>query len=92
MSWNPLRLAWGLWALLLTLPLVLFAALPILALPGLQSRRAAAGAAFRAYLRLCGLPVRLLGLERLPNAACIIVANLFVDLLYAWIDPRIRLT
>jgi peptide/nickel transport system permease protein len=23
---------------------------------------------------------------------CIIVANLFVDLLYAWIDPRIRLT
>ena len=23
---------------------------------------------------------------------CIIVANLFVDLFYAWIDPRIRLT
>ena len=23
---------------------------------------------------------------------CIILFNLFVDLLYAWIDPRIRLT
>jgi ABC-type dipeptide/oligopeptide/nickel transport system permease component len=23
---------------------------------------------------------------------CIIIANLIIDLLYAWIDPRIRLT
>ena len=66
MSRNPLRLAWGLWALLLVMPLVLLAALPILALPKLESRRAAAGAACRAYFGLCGLPVRRLGLERLP--------------------------
>jgi peptide/nickel transport system permease protein len=26
------------------------------------------------------------------GTTCIIVANLFVDLLYAWVDPRIRLT
>ena len=92
MSWNPLRLAWGLWALLLTLPLLLFAALPILALPRLESRRAAAGAACRAYLRLCGLPVRRLGLERLPDAACVIVANhaSYIDgpLLFALLPPR----
>ena len=92
MSWNPLRLAWGLWALLLTVPLLLFAALPILALPRLESRRAAAGAACRAYLRLCGLPVRRLGLERLPDAACVIVANhaSYIDgpLLFALLPPR----
>jgi 1-acyl-sn-glycerol-3-phosphate acyltransferase len=92
MSWNPLRLAWGLWALLLTLPLLLFAALPILALPRLESRRAAAGAACRAYLRLCGLPVQRLGLERLPHAACVIVANhaSYIDgpLLFALLPPR----
>ena len=92
MSRNPLRLAWGLWALLLVLPVVLLAALPILALPRLESRRAAAGAACRAYFRLCGLPVRTLGLERLPQAACVIVANhaSYIDgpLLFALLPPR----
>ena len=48
MSWNPLRLAWGLWALLLVIPVVLLAALPILALPRLEWRRRAAAAACRA--------------------------------------------
>ena len=33
MTWNPLRLAWGLWVWLLVVPVVLVAALPILALP-----------------------------------------------------------
>ena len=92
MSRNPLRLAWGLWALLLVLPVVLLAALPILALPRLESRRSAAGAACRAYFRLCGLPVRRLGLERLPQAACVIVANhaSYIDgpLLFALLPPR----
>ena len=41
MTWNPLRLAWGLWVWLLVLPVVLLAALPILALPTLRMRRAA---------------------------------------------------
>ncbi len=92
MSRNPLRLAWGLWALALALPVVLLAALPILALPRLHSRRAAAGAACRAYFALCGLPVRRLGLERLPEAACVIVANhaSYIDgpLLFALLPPR----
>ncbi len=89
---NPMRLAWGLWALLLVVPLVVFAALPILALPKLESRRAAAGAACRAYFRLCGLPVRPSGLGRLPPGACVIVANhaSYVDgpLLFAFLPPR----
>ena len=92
MSCNPLRLAWGLWALLLVIPLLLLAALPILALPKLESRRVAAGAACRVYFRLCGLPVRRFGLERLPPAACVIVANhaSYIDgpLLFALLPPR----
>lgn len=89
---NPLRLAWGLWALLLVIPFLVLAALPILALPKLAARRAAAGAACRAYFGLCGLPVRRTGLERLPQAACVIVANhaSYIDgpLLFALLPPR----
>ncbi|MEX0734949.1 MAG: lysophospholipid acyltransferase family protein [Steroidobacteraceae bacterium] len=92
MTWNPLRLLWGLWVWLLTIPLLLIAALPILALPKLSARRAVARAACRAYFALCGLPVRSLGMERLPAGACIIVANhaSYIDgpLLFACLPPR----
>src|SRR5262245_15630746 len=92
MTWNPLRLLWGLWVFVLVVPVVLVAALPILVLPGLPSRRRAAAAVCRGYFRLCGMPVRALGLERLPDGACIIVANhaSYLDgpLLFAWLPPR----
>ncbi len=92
MTLNPFRIAWGLWVWLLTVPVLLVAALPILALSRLEARRAAAGAIGRAYFRLCGLPVRALGLERLPASACIIVANhaSYLDgpLLFAYLPPR----
>ena len=64
----------------------------ILVLPGLSARRAAAGAVCRGYFRLCGLPVRRSGIDRLPAAACIIVANhaSYLDgpLLFAHLPPR----
>ena len=92
MTWNPLRLAWGLWVWLLVVPVLLVAALPILALPRLETRRAAAGAVGRAYFRLCGFRVRTAGLERLPAGACVIVANhaSYIDgpLLFALLPPR----
>ncbi|MEX1994976.1 MAG: lysophospholipid acyltransferase family protein [Steroidobacteraceae bacterium] len=92
MTWNPIRLAWGLWAWLLLLPLLLIAAVPILALPTLAQRRALARLVCRAWFLLCGLPVRVAGLERLPPGACIIVANhaSYVDgpLLFASLPPR----
>jgi len=92
MTWNPLRLLWGLWVFALVVPVVLVAALPILVLPGLPARRRAAAAVCRAYFRLCGMPVRTKGLQRLPGGACVIVANhaSYLDgpLLFAWLPPR----
>ncbi|MGH8252043.1 MAG: lysophospholipid acyltransferase family protein [Steroidobacteraceae bacterium] len=92
MSWNPLRIAWGFWVWLLPVPLVLVAALPILALPSLAQRRACARMVCRTFFLLAGLPVRTSGIERLPAGACIIVANhaSYVDgpLLFACLPPR----
>jgi 1-acyl-sn-glycerol-3-phosphate acyltransferase len=89
---NPLGFVWAAWALFLVVPVVLFAAAPILLLPGLATRRRAAAVACRTYFALCGLPVRVVGLERLPPGACVIVANhaSYVDgpLLFAWLPPR----
>src|SRR5688572_11033288 len=92
MTWNPFRLLWALWVWLLAIALLLLVTLPILALPRLQSRRAAAAAFGRATFLLGGLPVRIVGLERLPSATCIIVANhaSYLDgpLLFAYLPPR----
>jgi 1-acyl-sn-glycerol-3-phosphate acyltransferase len=89
---NPIRLLWGIWAWLLLLPMLALAAVPILVLPSLAWRRAAARLVCRAYFPLCGLPVGVSGLERLPAGPCIIVANhaSYVDgpLLFACLPPR----
>jgi 1-acyl-sn-glycerol-3-phosphate acyltransferase len=87
-----LRLLWGLWAWLLLLPTIALAAVPILALPRLAHRRALARRVCRGYFILCGLPLQVRGIERLPPGACIIVANhaSYVDgpLLFACLPPR----
>ncbi len=92
MTWNPFRLLWALWVWLLAIALLLLVTLPILALPRLESRRAAAGAFGRAFFLLAGLPVRTVGHERLPSATCIIVANhaSYLDgpLLFSCLPPR----
>jgi 1-acyl-sn-glycerol-3-phosphate acyltransferase len=77
---------------LLLLPMLLLAAVPVLLLPSLHARRAGARLVCRAYFLLCGLPVRVRGLARLPTGPCIIVANhaSYVDgpLLFACLPPR----
>ncbi len=92
MTRNPFWLLWALWVWLLAIALLLLVTLPILALPSLPSRRTVAGAFGRAIFLLAGLPVRVVGLERLPSATCIIVANhaSYLDgpLLFSYLPPR----
>lgn len=50
-------------------------ALLIILLPGIGLRRRAARLAARGLLRITGIPLRVEGLERLPEGGCIVVAN-----------------
>ncbi len=92
MTPNPLRLAWGVYAWLLAVLMVLIVAVPVLALPTLRGRRAAARLVCRAYFFLCGLPVRTIGMSQLPPGPCIVVANhasnIDGPLLFAVLPPR----
>ncbi len=89
---NPLRLVWGIWAWLVLAKLVLVAALLVLLLPTLRARRQAARLLGRAFFLLAGIPVRIRGLERLPDGPCVVVANhaSYLDgpLLFAALPPR----
>ena len=89
---NPLRLAWGLYAWLLVVLMLLAFALPLIILPTLAQRRAAGRLACRAYFLLCGLPVRIIGMSRFPPGPCIVVANhasnIDGPLLFAVLPPR----
>lgn len=44
-------------------------------LPGLRRRRQAAGAFSRAFFKAARIPFSVAGLERLPSAPCVVVAN-----------------
>ncbi|HEV7988683.1 MAG TPA: 1-acyl-sn-glycerol-3-phosphate acyltransferase, partial [Candidatus Binataceae bacterium] len=61
--------------------LVLFAILAMIALtvnlfqPTLRARRRVAGALARVFFRLAGIPLRIEGVERLPQTPCVVVAN-----------------
>jgi 1-acyl-sn-glycerol-3-phosphate acyltransferase len=92
MTWNPFKLLWALWVLLLTIMLLLLVTLPILALPRQELRRAVAAAFGRTIFLLAGIPVRAVGIERLPSGTCIIVANhaSYIDgpLLFSYLPPR----
>lgn len=64
----------------------------VMLLPGLERRRRAAGALIRTALLLCGLPLRVTGLQRLPAGPCMVAANhaSYLDglLLTAALPPR----
>ncbi len=61
--------------------IVLFTALSLLTLavnlflPGLKGRRRVAGAFSRWFFGIAGIPLRIEGLDRLPEAPCVVVAN-----------------
>jgi 1-acyl-sn-glycerol-3-phosphate acyltransferase len=71
----PLRLVYGLYALILFLAVVLIALLGVLLLPTLRLRRTTARAAAKAFFIGAGMPIRLRGLEHLPEGQCVVVAN-----------------
>jgi 1-acyl-sn-glycerol-3-phosphate acyltransferase len=60
---------------------VLFTALGLtvlavnLFLPSLRRRRSVAGVVSRAFLHLAGIPFEVVGVERLPQGPCVVVAN-----------------
>jgi 1-acyl-sn-glycerol-3-phosphate acyltransferase len=61
--------------------IVLFTALSLvtltvnLFLPSLKARRRVAGIFSLGFFRLAGIPLRIVGLDRLPDAPCVVVAN-----------------
>jgi 1-acyl-sn-glycerol-3-phosphate acyltransferase len=66
---------YGLYAIGLFIIVGLLAVLILALLPGLTQRRRLARSASRAFLRLAGMPLTVVGLERLPAGPCILVAN-----------------
>jgi len=71
----PLRLIYGLYAIVLFLVLGLCTLLMLLVVPGVLRRRAVARSMARAYFTLAGMPVTVKGLERLPPGQCVVVSN-----------------
>jgi 1-acyl-sn-glycerol-3-phosphate acyltransferase len=71
----PLRLAYAAWTLLSLLVLGVLSLLLLLVLPRLLTRRTAARAAARAFLRLVGMPLTVKFAGRLPAGQCVFVCN-----------------
>lgn len=71
----PLRLIYGIYAVLLFLVVALTALVGVILLPTLPLRRGTARIAARTFFLLAGMPVRLEGRENLPAGQCIVVAN-----------------
>jgi 1-acyl-sn-glycerol-3-phosphate acyltransferase len=71
----PLRLIYGIYAVLLFLAVTLVALVGVILLPSLRLRRATARIAARTFFLFAGMPVRLEGRENLPAGQCVVVAN-----------------
>ena len=72
---TPLRIAYGVYAVLLFLTLALCALFFVLLLPGLERRRRATRAMSRAFLWIAGMPLTVKAAERIPSGQCVIVSN-----------------
>ena len=71
----PLRLVYGIYAVVLFVAVSLTALLAVLFLPTLTLRRSTARIAARTFFLLAGMPLKLRGRENLPAGQCIVVAN-----------------
>jgi 1-acyl-sn-glycerol-3-phosphate acyltransferase len=71
----PLRFAYGIYAAVLFLLVALVALVGVLLLPSLRARRGTARIAARSFFLLAGMPLKLRGLENLPEGQCVVVAN-----------------
>lgn len=71
---RPLR-PYDLWVWAVFYLLTPFAVLVIFSVPGLGRRWAVLHRLARLFARLCGCPLRVAGLERLPQGPCVLVAN-----------------
>jgi len=71
----PLRLVYGVYAVLLFFIVTIIALFGVLLLPTLRLRRATARTAARAFFLLAGMPLRVSGKEQLPAGQCVVVAN-----------------
>lgn len=69
------RTAWGIWAMSVFAACAAGAVLAVAFLPGLERRRRIARACAAAVFRASGIPVRVRGLENLPDGPCVVVAN-----------------
>ena len=72
---GPVRLAYGVWALLAFLCVGLTLLLLLVGLPGVMRRRTAARAGARTLLRLAGMPLTVRFPERLPPGQCVVACN-----------------
>lgn len=73
--WAPLRLIYGIYAIVLFLGLGLCTLVLALMVPGVQRRRAIARALSRVFFTLAGMPLTVDGLDRLPHGQSIVVSN-----------------
>ena len=71
----PLRLIYGVYAAALFLVVTLVSLALVLVMPTLRLRRGTARIAARTFFLLAGMPLRLRGLENLPQTQCVVVAN-----------------
>ncbi len=73
--WAPLRILYGIYAIVLFLLLGFCALVLALVVPGVQRRRMVARAMSRTFFLLAGMPLSVKGLERLPRGQSVVVSN-----------------
>jgi 1-acyl-sn-glycerol-3-phosphate acyltransferase len=71
----PLRLVYGVYAIVLFLTLGLLTLFLLLAVPGVLRRRTVARAMARTFFALAGMPITVRGLDRIPAGQCVVVSN-----------------